>query len=168
MKFYNLIIHIFSILTTGLPKDTKTLQTCVWRGFKIWQGSTLREGTTLRLPTVWSTAPHWLQSTSTCWRIVAICQLVVSHFRSVHSPFKKDYLLARHILYLPEVKHKPSSLTSLCSDFSVFPIEYLIQRVRGVSSIRWRPVSRGGGDLCWEVLQWIWPGWPPGASSCLF
>lgn len=44
--------------------------------------------------------------------------------------------------------------------------EHFIQRPGGVSCVWWRVVSRGGGDLCWKVLQRVWSSGPPGASSC--
>lgn len=33
------------------------------------------------------------------------------------------------------------------------PVEHFIQRARGVGGVRRHPVPRGGGHLCWEVLQ---------------
>lgn len=77
--------HFLLHFKSGLQRAIKILQTCVWLGSRTWQESTLRGETMLKLPTVWSTVQHWLQNTSTCWRIVATCQLVVSHFRSVFS-----------------------------------------------------------------------------------
>lgn len=141
----------------GLQRATRTLLTCVWRGSRTWRENTVREGTTLKLPTVWSTVRRWWQNTSTCWRIVATCQSVVSRFRSVEG---KGW------------ESSPQLLTSanLFSEWSgfFFRSEHFIQRIGGVGRVRWHLVSRGGGDLCWEVLQRIGFSWPPGASSCLF
>lgn len=74
---------IFFFIISGLLKATRTRQICASRGSRTWQGNIQKEETTQRPRTVLSTAPPWLQNTSTCWRTVATCRLVVSHFRWV-------------------------------------------------------------------------------------
>lgn len=73
----------------------------------------------LKLPTAWSTVQHWLQNTSTCWRIVATCQSVVSHFRSVFSDelMKEDiYDIAYRMM--AQVQQNKQILDNLIFDFS--------------------------------------------------
>lgn len=108
-----------------------------------------------------------------------------NHAEAAHCLVHSAALVAEYLNMLEDCRYLPigcvtfqvsvkwlSWLTRCIYDAAVIALtastlsEHFIQRFGGVRRVWWRPVSGGGGDLCWKVLQRVWSSGPPGASSC--
>lgn len=75
-------------LPLGLPRATRILLTCGWRGCRTWQGNIPRGATTPSLPSAWCTLQPWWLSTWACWRTGNTSLWAVWHSRWASSSLK--------------------------------------------------------------------------------